>query len=227
MNDEGTVGVTLLLDGIYYQQAKQMMPSAEAADEDYAHWEKILSETNEKAAALDGEPSREDELHDLCVVLDRHWQSVDIVATELIKRVATMHMLCAASLEAHINIRAERTLSRKSWEEFDKLAVTGKWMFYPHLASIGSFDPGQRPFQDLQTLIKRRNALMHYRVKRANVSHGYVLPPLIDQLGLRASAAKESLRAVKEMVGALAAMQKDGTPEWGAGDFCSALMIEY
>ena len=132
-------------------------------------------------------------------------------------------MFCAASLEAHINIRAEQTLTGKSWDEFDKLAIAGKWLFYPRLVSVGSFDPGQKPFQDFQTLIKRRNALMHYKVKRAKVKHGYVLPPLIDQLGLRASAAKESLDAVSAMVRKLAQMEKRKKPDWIANDWCSAL----
>jgi hypothetical protein len=34
-----------------------------------------------------------------------------------------------------------RLSEAKSWEEFDKLAITGKWLFYPHLISGKSFDP--------------------------------------------------------------------------------------
>ena len=68
---------------------------------------------------------------------------------------------------------------------------------------------------------------MHYKVKRAKVKHGYVLPPLIDQLGLRASAAKDSADAVSAMVRKLAQMEKRKKPDWIANDWCSALDMEF
>jgi hypothetical protein len=142
------------------------------------------------------------------VTIDRHWQSVSVAATDLIREVAVIHMLCAASVEAHINIRAEEALNGKNWDEFDKLALAGKWLFYPSLVSKQSFDPGQQPFQGLQTLVKRRNALMHYKVKRAKVRHGYILPPLLDQLGLRVTHAKESIETVKKLVSKLASLEQ-------------------
>ncbi len=222
----GDIGVTLSLDAVYFHQAKERIAVAEKADKEFDKWAKILSDANDKASEMDGDPSREGELHDLCVTIDRHWQSVDCAATDLIREVAVIHMLCAASVEAHINMRAEQALVGRKFEEFDKLAITGKWLFYPSLVSKPTFDPGQQPFQGLQTLVKRRNALMHYKVKRAKVSHGYILPPLIDQLGLRARDAKESIETVKKLVVALANFEQFEEPEWVTSRSWSALDIQ-
>jgi hypothetical protein len=209
MDEEGgTIGVTLALDAAYFHQAKEMVAAVEEADKEFAKWSKFLADANDEAAILDEDPSRQDELHNLCVTIDRHWQSVDISATSLIRGVAVIHMLCAASVEAHINMRAEQTIHGKHWEEFDKLAVTGKWLFYPTLVSRQSFNPGTQPFQGLQTLIKRRNALMHYKVKRAKVRTAYILPPLVDQLGLRAADAKDSIQIVAKLVAELAKLEQ-------------------
>jgi hypothetical protein len=67
---------------------------------------------------------------------------------------------------------------------------------------------------------------MHYRVKRAKVRTGYILPPLIDQLGLRASDAKESIQTVKKLVIALAKLEQRESPEWVTSASWSALEME-
>ena len=88
VTEEGDVGVTVSLDGVYYHQAKRMIGSADAADKEFERWEKYLTGANAKAEELEDDPAREDDLHDLCVEIDRHWQSVDQSATELIREVA-------------------------------------------------------------------------------------------------------------------------------------------
>ena len=55
--------------------AKRLTGAAEIADEEFTKWEQYLAKANAKADRLDDDPSREDELHDLCVEMDRHWQS--------------------------------------------------------------------------------------------------------------------------------------------------------
>src|SRR4051812_46789176 len=69
--DEGDVGVTLALDAVYFHQAKQMVPAAEAADKEFTKWARILSDANEAVDAMQGDRGREDEMHDLCVTIDR------------------------------------------------------------------------------------------------------------------------------------------------------------
>lgn len=226
--DEGQegIGVTLALDAAYFHQAKQMVEAVKEADREFAKWSKLLAEANDKAVILDEDASRQDDLHNLCITIDRHWQSVDVSATSLIRGVAVIHMLCAASVEAHINMRAEQTIRGKHWEEFDKLAVTGKWLFYPTLVSCQALNPGVQPFQGLHTLIKRRNALMHYKVKRARVKTAYILPPLVDQLGLRATDAQDSLQIVSSLVSELAKLEQRQKPEWIADKFFSVLDME-
>jgi hypothetical protein len=228
INTEHTVTVTLALDGIYYLEAKRMTKLAVAKDKEFVKWATFLTERNKEIDEIFKDPSRDDdEAHDLCVEVDRHWQSVDHAATELIRKVAATHILSAASLEAHINVRAQQVLNGKTFEEFDKLSISGKWLFYPLLVSAGRFDPGKKPFQQFQTLIKRRNALVHYRVKRAKTRHPYDMPPQVDELGLRHAASKESLMAVSAMVKSLAKMEHRDVPDWVDNDWCSAFEVDW
>ena len=44
----------------------------------------------------------------------------------LLEQVGTIHMLCIAALEAHINIRGEEVLSKRQWKTFERLSVDGE-----------------------------------------------------------------------------------------------------
>jgi hypothetical protein len=147
MSERGAVSVTLVLDGVYYTQAFALAEAAKAADAVFSKWQEFVRDTNERIDSLSGDASREDEVHDLCVELDRHWQSFDGAAGKLVQLTAATHILCGSALEAHINMRAEEKLSTKEFNEFDKLTLAGKWLFYPTLISAGRFDPGRAPFQ--------------------------------------------------------------------------------
>jgi hypothetical protein len=151
-----------------------MRELAAARDKEFIEAQSRVSTTKQDFLNILNDPSRgigslsEEDVDDFSLELHNHWQPVQLAATELIRTVATAHMLCAASLEAHINIRAENLLGGKDYEEFDKLSIAGKWLFYPILKGVtGRFDPGAQPFQKFQILIKRRNDLVHYKEKKA------------------------------------------------------------
>jgi hypothetical protein len=132
----------------------------------------------------------------------------------MIQNAASVHILCVACLEAHINMRAEATLQSKSFDEFDKLSVSGKWLFYPRLIGAGSYDPGQLPFQGLQALTVRRNALVHYKVLTSHLRYGYAVPDFVERMGMRTREIEDSLKAVSGMVASLAKMERRRRPGW-------------
>jgi hypothetical protein len=86
-----------------------------------------------------------DEVEHLITKLDRDWQDLQPIARSYIRSAASVHILCFACLEAHINIRAEERLQGRSFGEFDRLPTTGKWFFYPRTISVGEFEPGAEP----------------------------------------------------------------------------------
>ncbi len=140
--DEGSgVTVILALDGIFFVEAKKEAAKAAGDDKEFAKWQDYVRRTNESIDQILADDSRNDEeAHDLCVELDRHWQSFGHAAARLAQSVAATHILCGTSLEAHINMRAGETLKGKEFAEFDKLTLSGKWLFYPTLISTGHFD---------------------------------------------------------------------------------------
>ena len=45
MSNEGDIGITINLDGVYYHQAKRLTGAAEIADEEFTKWEQYLAES--------------------------------------------------------------------------------------------------------------------------------------------------------------------------------------
>jgi hypothetical protein len=222
MEEERSCSVVLALDGMHFQQACALADAASSAEAEFSKWQGYVQETNAEIDPLieerddDEESNYEltDKIHDLCVVLNRHWESFNFAADALVQSVAATHILCGSALESHINMRAEEVLATRDFEEFDKLSLTGKWLLYPKLISVGSFNPGTKPFQDLQKLVSRRNALVHYKVRREKTKQLFDMPSLIEDLGLRAVNCRESLSAVRDMVRALAKVERREAPDW-------------
>jgi len=135
-------------------------------------------------------------------------------AAKLIRGTATVHTLCANCLEAHINIIAQTSLSGAKFSEFDKLALYGKWLFYPQITQIGAFEMGKEPLQGLSQLISARNALVHFKGIRCRREFGFQVPDFVERLRLRIAAAEKSLQTVHDLVSQLAAIEKPEEPEW-------------
>jgi hypothetical protein len=232
---ENEVSITLAIDAMYYREAMRMSELASAKDKEFVESQSAVAAAEQDMLNYMNDPARDpdddgddDVFNDLNDELNRSWEPVNLAATELIRAAATAHILCAACLEAHINMQAERVLQRRDFDEFDKLAITGKWLFYPVFKEVGKrFDPGREPYQGFQRLIKRRNALLHFKVKRVKTFNPFTVPSFVEELGLRAAATTESLSAARGMIVTLAEMEQREVPEWIDGDSCSAFEYEW
>lgn len=76
-----------------------------------------------------------------------------------LQSLALVHILCAASLEAHIAARGRARLAGRILEVFERFALEAKWLTLPKLLSLPGFDPGSEPFQSFGVLIRLRNSL--------------------------------------------------------------------
>lgn len=83
-----------------------------------------------------------------------------------LQSLATVHILCTASLEAHINVRAQDLLEGRVRDAFERLSLDAKWLLLPKVLGLPGFDPGAEPFQSFDCLIRTRNKLVHYKVHR-------------------------------------------------------------
>jgi hypothetical protein len=131
----------------------------------------------------------------------------------LLQQVAAVHILSAASLEAHINAQANELLSGKLLEEFDRLSLQCKWLMLPLILGKTGFDAGTQPFQRFSKLVNRRNVLVHYKVKQEDWK-SLEVPTFIEKLSLNLEAAQESLDAARAMIVTLAELLGQEKPNW-------------
>jgi len=230
MSDAHEFIITLNIDGMYFQEARRLRELAVGKDKERIETSIPPSTTEDNFLKIMNDPSRgidsisEEEVDTFSLEMHDNWQPFQLAAAALYSPVAATHMLCAACLEAHINIRAEELLNETDFAEFDRLSVTAKWQSYPMRKGVMGFDSGRRPFQNFQRLIRRRNALMHYKDSKAKVkmNNPYNVPAFIQQLGLTTEAADESLATVRAMIAALAKMEESDVPAWIDGAPCVA-----
>lgn len=155
-----------------------------------------------------------DRLEPLAIQMDSVEYGVGTAYGMLLEHVGAVHILCAAALEAHVNIRGEQLLSGRHLRTFERLALDAKWLFLPPLCGLAGFGPGAQPFQGFDRLVKIRNRLVHYKPEREEW-HGTAEPPgfLVD-LGLTMDAADESLTSARGMVCRLASQLGEREPWW-------------
>jgi hypothetical protein len=132
---------------------------------------------------------------------------------QLLESVATVHVFCAATLEAHINCRGLDMLQGRMYEAFQKISLDGKWLMFPKLVGAVGFDPGQQPFQNFSNLIRIRNGLVHHKSAsdKASFAPG---PVLRNSRGLTIADAEKSVMAARGMIRSLAEMLGGRSPWW-------------
>jgi hypothetical protein len=216
--ESGDYELSLILDGLYYVEAKDVCSRLVHVDEKYERSENQLKELNKNILEIEGRYERSEDAYDetesLIIQSDHWWGEYQDWSAKLIRGTTTAHTLCANCLEAHINIIAHTSLSGAKFSEFDKLSLYGKWLFYPQIMQIGFFDVGREPLQGLSQLIGARNALVHFKGIRCRREFGFQVPDFVERLKLRVLAAEKSLRTVRDLVSQLAAMEKREKPQW-------------
>jgi hypothetical protein len=136
-----------------------------------------------------------------------------------LQSLALVHILAAASLEAHINSHAAG-LQGILYRTFERSSLESKWLILPRLIEPArpGFNPGAQPFQRFHRLIGFRNALVHYRSRVEDWKPPGV-PTFLDELGLTKGDAEASLNAVRGMVAELARQFSLEEPFWLRGTY--------
>jgi hypothetical protein len=131
----------------------------------------------------------------------------------LLQSCVTVHVMAALCLEAHINELAKDESPTRDFNVFERLPLDVKWFTLPGLLGLTAFVRGRQPMQGIIRVVKRRNALAHYKHRTEPwIPPG--IPSYLENLGLTTDAAKESMQAAVEALTALARLQGNRPPYW-------------
>ncbi len=156
-----------------------------------------------------------DKVERFAIQLDSMYSEMQEKYLPVIRDIALVHILNALCLEAYINLLAvDRIEPRSSFDEFDKLNLEGKWLFYPKLiGKKDTFDRGEEPFQGFTRLIRWRNNLVHFKGK-SDPWRGFLPPQFFDELGLTLPCAEKSCNCTQNMIKGLVRYCSLPEPKW-------------
>ncbi|MCH8968745.1 MAG: hypothetical protein IIA66_06480 [Planctomycetes bacterium] len=131
----------------------------------------------------------------------------------LINEYSSCHILCASSLEAHINIVATSCLDNAQAYCFIRHEnIRDKWALLPELLGNAKWNKGDRGFQKFDELIETRNELCHFKADSDVLVLGEVR--FLEKLRLTEKDCQESLKTVKEMILDLSTKTGNDVPKW-------------
>jgi len=210
---------TLLLDAMCfhaarrnYHAAAQCVPTIRKAESDFSI--SLQQETAILERHKDDPDSLYDEHERLAIMMGSQEYEIGLAYGSFLQCLAIVHILCATSLEAHINIRAKETLKGRFFRDFERISLEAKWLFLPKLLGIAGFEPGAEPFQSFARLIKHGNEIVHYKGRKEEWNRQGGVPSFLEKLGFTLEAAENSLDCVRNMITALANQLHQETPRW-------------
>ena len=158
----------LRIDALYFHAARQShnraLSSRKEIKKAEKYWESLEESAEEILNKHNGDShSAYDELEPIYIQLESAHSEIGEAHAFLFKDVATVHILSAATLEAHINLIAKEILKGNNLKQFEKISLEGKWLFFPKILGLTGFEPGTQPFQYFSKLLKYRNSLVHYK----------------------------------------------------------------
>lgn len=213
----------LAVDALYYNAARDAQQEAGNCTRHIDRAEGRVNSLQRRIDALSHSPDGEEDtqlawknyskLEPLYIQIEGAEYNLGEAYGPMLQHLATVHILSAASAEAHINIRAQASLHGRDWDAFERLSIDAKWLFFPKLLGLVGFDPGVQPFQGFDSLLKIRNRLVHYRVHKEPWDSPGV-PEFLGVLGLNLELGLRSLNAVRGMIAELARQLKEDAPHW-------------
>jgi hypothetical protein len=212
---------TFAVDAMFYSAARRARERAERAETGIRGARKKvfvcqMKMDRVKAKADEDEYGRTfyDEFEPLAIQMENLESGVVEAHGPVLRELAQAHILCAAALEAHINIRAEGLLPKRAWMAFERMGIDAKWLFLPRMQGLVGFDVGAQPFQGFDALISIRNKLVHWKVHREPY-HGFEEPDSFAQrLSITFEKVDASLAAASGMVSELSKQLGEDRPPW-------------
>lgn len=206
------------IDAMYFHAARQAHARAKEQISEIKkakdNWESLEQEYDIILSKYDEDDlSAYDELEPIAMQMEGAHYFIGEAQGPLLKEIAVVHILCTATLEAHINSVAKEMLTGKHEELFERISLEAKWLFLPKVLGLAGFGPGREPFQSFSRLLKYRNDLIHYKGLREKWVYGSV-PQFINQLGLTLEDSEKAIAAVVGLVSELTRQRAIELPFW-------------
>lgn len=209
---------SLQIDAMYFHAARQAhvraeakLPEIKSAEDNWKSldqkYENVLSKHD------DDIHSSYDELEPIAIQMEGAHYLIGEAYARLLKEIAVVHILCAATLEDHINSVAKDVLQGKEQHLFERLSLEAKWLFLPKVLGFSGFNPGSEPFQSFAKLLGYRNYLIHYKELKEKWVYGSI-PQFINRLGLTIEDSRRSIDAVVRIIRELAKQRNIDSPYW-------------
>ena len=210
---------TLSFDAMCYHAARRNYNSAAECIPRIRQAENDFNELLQRETALLEKHGNDldatyDEHEQLAIIMENREYEIGSAYGPFLQHLATVHILCVTSLEAHINIRAKETLEGRFFEDFERKSLKNKWLFLPRHLGVPGFDPGAEPFRSLSRLVKCRNSIVHYKGRKEEWNREGGVPTFLKVLGFTIEATEDSLNCVKSMIAALANQLHQEPPHW-------------
>jgi len=225
LGSDKSMKAMLRMDALYYHAAQQACIAGKQTlrgiDKANAVIEKLVAKERQILAKYrDDNDKAYTECEPVYIQMEAAQYALGEAHGPLMEHAATVHILSAAALEAHVNAQAHSLLGGgkvpnggKLLEHFGHLRLDGKWLLLPRFLGKQGFDPGAQPFQGFTGLVKLRNDLVHYKLKKEDWK-SLELPGFIEDLGLNLPSAESSLKVAKGMIESLASQLGQETPHW-------------
>lgn len=208
----------LSIDAMYFHAARQAHAHAQNCAKDIEvaeqRWASLNKSYEEILSKYGGDAiSAYDKLEPIAIELSNAHDEIGFAYAPLLKEVAVVHILCTATLEAHINSVAKELLQGNDFEHFQNLGIGTKWLFLPKIAGLSGYETERQPFQDFSKLLKFRNKLAHYKGLKEKWVYGSV-PQFITDLGLTLGDSQKSIDSVEGMICELSKQRNIKPPYW-------------
>lgn len=198
-----------------YERARSSTKAIDRAEQRVARLQSRIDRLNEQRDEGElGASAHYDKLEPLAIRMEDVEYGVGVAYGPFLQYLATVHVFCAAALEAHVNIRGQELLTGRMFDVFERLPLDAKWLLLPTVRGLQGFEAGAEPFQGFDRLTRIRNKLVHYRVRREPWRGSAAPPDFLDELGLSLAEAKRSLASVGAMTTELAKQLGERTPWW-------------
>ena len=213
-----SIRTTLLIDAMYFHAANQSYDQALRHQKGIEKAERVTSRLNERRDRILATYENDhweayDDLEPIYIQMESADYGLGMAYGPFLQSLASVHILCAASLESHINTSGREHLSQKHFELFERFSLEAKWITFPKLLGLAGFDPGTEPFQGFSRLVRFRNVLIHYKGRIEDWQPPGV-PSFLNELGLTETDARRSLETVKGIITKLAKQFGEDEPFW-------------
>lgn len=167
-----------------------------------------------------------DEVESLAIQMEGTYGELAAAYTPVFRLCAQAHINAALAIEAHTNRKILRHLAKEPGiEGVLRMSPVEKVQELLERKGGGPLGKDESPLPKFQTLVKTRNALVHYRPRRLPVP-ATRLPTPPRKLGLEPGLAQRSVRTAEEVIKEVCHRLGERPPHWASGEAYSVFAFE-